>query len=85
MNFKKLDNYIQTEMVEKLNVPVSIGAGGSLDVLAGVVERAPKIYQKLCLEWLYRTLKEPKKRIPRVMKLPVFIFDVLFNGRKYKD
>ena len=54
-------------------------------MLAGVVERAPKIYQKLCLEWLYRTLKEPKKRIPRVMKLPVFIFDVLFNGRKYKD
>lgn len=71
--------------LEKLNVPISIGAGGSLDVLAGVVERAPKIYRKLCLEWLYRTLKEPKKRIPRVIKLPVFIFDVLFNGRKYKD
>lgn len=71
--------------LEKLNVPISIGAGGSLDVLAGEVERAPKIFQKLCLEWLYRTLKEPKKRLPRVMKLPVFIIDVIFNGRKYKD
>ncbi|MBQ6907730.1 MAG: WecB/TagA/CpsF family glycosyltransferase, partial [Clostridia bacterium] len=59
--------------LKKLNVPVSIGAGGSLDVLAGEVKRAPEIYQKLCLEWLYRTLKEPKKRIPRIIKLPVFI------------
>ena len=70
--------------LEKLNVPISIGAGGSLDVLAGEVERAPEIYQKLCLEWLYRALKEPKKRLPRIMKLPVFVLDALFNGRKYK-
>ncbi len=70
--------------LEKLNVPISIGAGGSLDVLAGEVERAPEIYQKLCIEWLYRALKEPKKRLPRIMKLPVFIIDVMFNGRKYK-
>ncbi len=69
---------------EKLNVPVSIGAGGSLDVLAGVVERAPVICQKLCIEWLYRALKEPKKRLPRIMKLPVFIADVVLNGKKYK-
>ena len=71
--------------LEKLNVPVSIGAGGSLDVLAGEVERAPEIYQKLCIEWLYRTLKDPKKRLPRIMKLPVFAVDVIINGRKYKD
>lgn len=70
--------------LEKLNVPVSIGAGGSLDVLAGEVERAPVICRKLCIEWLYRTLKEPKKRLPRIMKLPSFIIDVIFNGRKYK-
>ncbi len=37
-----------------------IGLGGSFDVWAGVVDRAPKIYQKLGLEWLYRTIKEPK-------------------------
>ncbi len=66
-----------------LNVPLSIGAGGTLDVLAGEVERAPEIYQKLCVEWLYRTLKEPKKRLPRVAKLPLFMIDVLINGRKY--
>ncbi len=71
--------------LEKLNVPISIGAGGSLDVLAGEVERAPEIYQKLCLEWLYRTVKDPKKRLPRIMKLPAFMVDVVINGRKYKD
>lgn len=69
---------------EKLNVPISIGAGGSLDVLAGVVERAPVICQKLCIEWLYRALKEPKKRLPRIVKLPVFMADVIVNGKKYK-
>ena len=79
----KQEKWIYTNL-EKLNVPVSIGAGGSLDVLAGEVERAPKIFQKLCMEWLYRTLKDPKKRLPRIMKLPVFVVDVIFNGRKYK-
>lgn len=79
----KQEKWIYTNL-EKLNVPVSIGAGGSLDVLAGEVERAPKIFRKLCLEWLYRTLKDPKKRLPRIMKLPVFVVDVIFNGRKYK-
>ena len=49
-----------------------IGAGGSLDVFAGVVERAPEKWQKLGLEWLYRLLKEPK-RIGRMMKLPKFL------------
>ncbi len=69
---------------ERLNVPMSIGAGGSLDVLAGTVERAPVICQKLCIEWLYRAIKEPKKRLPRIMKLPLFVIDVILNGRKYK-
>ena len=40
-----------------------IGVGGSFDVWAGVVKRAPEVYQKLGLEWLYRTVKEPKLKI----------------------
>ncbi len=46
--------------------------GGSLDVYAGAVKRAPKIFIDLSLEWLYRLLKEPK-RIGRMMKLPKFL------------
>lgn len=54
-----------------------IGVGGSFDVWAGVVERAPEIYQKLCLEWLYRTVKEPK-RFKRIFPtLPLFVLKVL--------
>lgn len=48
------------------------GLGGSLDVFAGVVERAPERWQKLGLEWLYRLTKEPK-RIGRMARLPLFL------------
>lgn len=62
---------------EKLPNSTLIGLGGSFDVWAGVVERAPKIYQKLGLEWLYRTLKEPK-RLKRIFPtLPLFVLKVL--------
>jgi len=44
---------------EKLNVPVCHGVGGSFDVLAGKVQRAPERWQRLGLEWLYRLLQEP--------------------------
>lgn len=48
------------------------GLGGSLDVFAGVVERAPEAFQKLGLEWLHRLIKEPK-RIGRMAKLPLVL------------
>ena len=48
------------------------GLGGSLDVFAGVVDRAPEFYCRHGLEWLYRLMKEPK-RIGRMMKLPLFL------------
>ena len=49
-----------------------IGLGGSLDVFAGKVERAPERMQKLGLEWLYRLVKQPS-RIGRMAKLPLFL------------
>lgn len=56
---------------EVLQVPVAIGVGGSFDVAAGRVKRAPVFMQKLGLEWLWRLLKEPW-RIKRMMALPRF-------------
>jgi N-acetylglucosaminyldiphosphoundecaprenol N-acetyl-beta-D-mannosaminyltransferase len=44
-----------------LGVPFIMGVGGSVDVLAGVVSRAPSWMQKLSLEWLHRLLQEPRK------------------------
>jgi len=51
------------------------GLGGSLDVFAGVVERAPKFWCDHGLEWFYRLCKEPR-RIGRMMKLPLFLLHV---------
>ncbi len=56
----------------KLNTHLCMCLGGSLDVFSGNVERAPKIYQKLGLEWFYRLMKEPS-RIGRMLVLPKFI------------
>jgi N-acetylglucosaminyldiphosphoundecaprenol N-acetyl-beta-D-mannosaminyltransferase len=46
---------------ERLNVPVIISVGGSFDVLAGFVRRAPRWAQIAGLEWLWRLLMEPRK------------------------
>ena len=51
------------------------GLGGSLDVFAGVVQRAPKFWSDHGLEWFYRLCKEPR-RIGRMMKLPLFLLHV---------
>lgn len=56
---------------------IFIGLGGSFDVWSGAVERAPEIYQKMGLEWLYRTVKEPQ-RFKRIFPtLPLFVLKVL--------
>ncbi len=73
----KQEKWMQAN-AHRLDVGIMVGAGGSLDVFAGVVERAPEIWQKLGLEWLHRLLKEPR-RIGRMMKLPKFIFAVIFS------
>ena len=51
---------------------LAMGLGGSLDVYAGAVERAPAAWQKANMEWAYRLLKEPK-RIGRMAKLPLVL------------
>lgn len=62
---------------ELLPETVFIGLGGSFDVWSGVVQRAPEIYQRMGLEWLYRTVKEPQ-RFKRIFPtLPLFILKVL--------
>ena len=61
---------------QELNVPVSIGGGGSFDVMAGVMQRAPLWMQKAKLEWLCRGLKQPS-RIGRLMALPKFVIEVM--------
>lgn len=56
------------------------GVGGSFDVLAGNVKRAPAAFQRMGAEWLYRLLKEPS-RLKRQMNLPKFLFEVFKQKR----
>ena len=68
-----------SELKEEMPNTIFIGVGGSFDVWSGVVQRAPKIYQKLGLEWLYRTIKEPS-RFKRIFPtLPLFLIQVIME------
>ncbi len=51
---------------------VQAGLGGSLDVFAGNVKRAPDIFIKLGMEWFYRICKQPS-RAKRAVKLPLYL------------
>ncbi len=63
------------------NVKLCLALGGSLDVYAGTVKRAPKVFIKLGLEWFWRLLLQPT-RIGRMMKLPKFLIGVIVNRNK---
>ncbi len=76
MGSPKQEQFI-SEAKKLLPDSLFIGVGGSFDVWSGMVKRAPEIYQKLCLEWLYRTVKEPQ-RFKRIFPtLPLFVLRVL--------
>ncbi|MBQ2614049.1 MAG: WecB/TagA/CpsF family glycosyltransferase [Clostridia bacterium] len=64
---------------DKLQVNLCMGVGGALDVFAGEVKRAPEIFIKCNLEWLYRFLKQPS-RLGRFKALPKFILTVKKEG-----
>ena len=71
----------QEEFIYKLkkDMPQTlfIGVGGSFDVWSNKVERAPEVYQKLGLEWLYRTVKEPARFRRIFPTLPLFVLRVV--------
>ena len=60
---------------EATGAKLLLGLGGSLDVFAGVAQRAPAFYVEHNLEWFYRLIKNPS-RIGRMMKLPLFLVHV---------
>lgn len=74
----KQELWIQRNMPNLPNVLVFQGVGGSFDVFSGMVKRAPALFRKFGLEWLYRLMSDPK-RIKRQMNLPRFLIRVLLN------
>ena len=80
LGFPKQEKWMY-EHAGELDVGLMIGAGGSLDVFAGVAERAPERWQRLGLEWLYRLKREPK-RFVRMLALPKFLALALLEPKK---
>ncbi|MBW1750732.1 MAG: WecB/TagA/CpsF family glycosyltransferase [Deltaproteobacteria bacterium] len=64
------------EYLPKLNIRVCQGVGGTFDVIAGHVRRAPRIFLYMHLEWFYRLMANPR-RLLRQTALPKFVFQVL--------
>ncbi|MNM85668.1 putative N-acetylmannosaminyltransferase [compost metagenome] len=73
-----------SKYMDELPCKIFMGVGGSFDVFAGNVNRAPKWMISLGLEWLYRVSKEPW-RIKRLGAIPKFLWLVLINRFKGKS
>lgn len=69
--------------LKQIEVPVGIGVGGTFDVMAGVVKRAPLWMQQAKLEWFYRLVSEPKRAI-RMLALPRFVIQVITRKKSKK-
>lgn len=75
----KQEKWLNAHMNE-LGCGLCIGVGGTFDVMAGVMKRAPLWMQKAKLEWLFRGMLQPK-RIGRLMALPKFVMAVKASKR----
>ena len=70
LGIPRQERFIRT-VAREVGVPLSMGVGGSFDVISGRLERAPEWMQRSGLEWLFRVIQEPK-RLPRLLALPRF-------------
>lgn len=76
--------FLIAKLKQEMPQTIFIGVGGSFDVWSGMVKRAPQAWQKMGLEWLYRTLKEPS-RFKRIFPaLPLFLIQVIIESVKEK-
>jgi N-acetylglucosaminyldiphosphoundecaprenol N-acetyl-beta-D-mannosaminyltransferase len=74
LGFPKQEIWI-SKNIESFEKGLFMGVGGSFDVLAGEVKRAPLVWQKMNIEWLYRLIQQPS-RWKRMLVLPQFVLKV---------
>jgi exopolysaccharide biosynthesis WecB/TagA/CpsF family protein len=69
------------------NIKIFMALGATIDFEAGSIRRAPKLYQKYGIEWLYRLMKEPKRLWKRYLidDIPFFYLILLQKLNKYID
>jgi N-acetylglucosaminyldiphosphoundecaprenol N-acetyl-beta-D-mannosaminyltransferase len=80
MGSPRQEKFIHMHGQSFTTIRAGMGVGGSLDVWAGTLKRAPEFYQKHGLEWLYRLIQQPS-RFKRMLKLPVFMLRVIFSKK----
>ncbi|MBX3422610.1 MAG: WecB/TagA/CpsF family glycosyltransferase [Pirellulaceae bacterium] len=68
--------------LQDIGVPLAIQMGASFDFLAGTARRAPRIWQNLGCEWLYRALSDPRRLLPRYGKNLMFLLYLLLQDIK---
>lgn len=81
MGVPKQEKWIKKNL-NRLDVPVCIGVGGSFDVLSGRIPRAPLWMQKHGIEWIYRSMKQPNRAF-RALALFYFIWLVIVGKIVY--
>jgi len=74
LGFPRQEQWIAKHL-DQFSHGLFMGVGGSIDVLAGEVQRAPRIWQKLNLEWFYRLISQPT-RWRRMVAIPRFIIQI---------
>ncbi|MEK9197896.1 WecB/TagA/CpsF family glycosyltransferase [Ureibacillus sp. FSL E2-3493] len=79
LGFPKQEFWIEKH-IDKFKKGLFMGVGGSFDVWAGEVKRAPQTWIDLHLEWLYRLIQQPS-RFKRMLVLPQFLFKVIFERK----
>ncbi len=57
---------------------LQLGQGGTFDYEAGKIKRAPIVFQKLGIEWLWRLILQPS-RIFRMVVLPIYLLKIIFT------
>jgi len=83
----KQEKWIYKYKDQLKNIKIYLAIGATIDFEAGNIKRAPKIFQKFAMEWLYRLMKEPKRLWKRyiVEDLPFFKLIYKQKRNKYKN
>ncbi|MFA6393786.1 MAG: WecB/TagA/CpsF family glycosyltransferase [Patescibacteria group bacterium] len=79
------EKFIYHNLIKWPNARLAIGVGGAFDFLTGKIKRAPGFMRAAGLEWVWRLLREPKKRYKRIINA-VIVFPAKFIAwRFFKD
>lgn len=78
------EKWIHRNLPKLPNCKLIMGVGGTFDFITGRVKRAPVLFQKTGFEWLYRLYLQPE-RWKRMLKLPLFVMNVVFLKSSMSD